>query len=227
MNGGSDARRELEALRVAFAATEERVAGGECPDPETIWRAVRRELPLAERRELVRHLRVCPSCAADWRIAIEELPKITARRRPLALWATLAAAMILAAVPVLMTWDSHRRGPDPVWRTARPSRIESLLDETLALPRDAFVLRWSAVGEDARYLVEATTPDLGELFKARELSEPECRIPEEKLSAIEDGGTILWRVEAYLPDGREESSGAFVARVSGPSAAVVDPVTGD
>src|SRR5690349_316952 len=63
--------QELERLRAAFATPDVAPNPKTCPAPETIWAAVRGELPPRELREVVEHTAVCAACAEDWRLAVE------------------------------------------------------------------------------------------------------------------------------------------------------------
>lgn len=211
---------ELEELRAAFFSSQEHTRCDSCPDPAEIWSAVHAEGTAKKRREIVRHMRSCPSCAADWRIAAQDMTRLPERRGRVALWAALAATvLVVIGLSFLGLRDSSLDVPPPVWRSPRVTGVRPLPSEGASLPRDSFLLRWEPVGEDARYLVELSTVDLTELFQSRDLIAPECLIPERALSSVEDGGTVLWRVEAQLPDGRVVSSEAFMNLVSGPSSA--------
>jgi hypothetical protein len=173
-----------------------------------------------EIRDVIDHFVACPSCAADWRAAkgweadaetpVE--PEVLVRaRRPILRWAGLAAAVLLVAV--LAAYRILSPVPsEPVYRTGSEA-IRSLVPEDEVLPRDAAVLRWTPVGEDAVYSVEVGLIDLTTLFSVREISETELRIPSEALEKVETGESIVWRVEAQLPDGRRMASGAFLHRI--------------
>lgn len=211
-----------EILRQSFAALDEtgRAEGG-CPDPERIWEAVHANLAPSAARELVGHVAACPSCAADWRIAMRSDRRSAARGLPSrravspARFALLAAAasILLAALLVTATRFGDPAGAMPVYRAGDGSTIESLLPGDLALPRGQALLRWSPLGEDALYSVEVGTLDLVPLASAHDLTESKFLIPPAALKSVADGESIVWQVEASLPDGRRIASDAFVTRV--------------
>jgi hypothetical protein len=123
----SDSEPDLERYRVALRALGETAAPrGDCPAPESLWEAVRSELPAARRREVVDHVAGCLVCAEAWRLAVEIDPDprpaaAVAGRSWLAMLfephrlVPLAAALAIAAAGVLTL-----RGPSapdgPIYR---------------------------------------------------------------------------------------------------------------
>lgn len=210
----------VEKLRSSFAARDEtRTAGGECPDTEKIWDAVGGTLGPEETRQLVDHFVACPSCATDWRMAMPAGTAAGAKvvafrpRRRIAQWAGLAAAAAVAAFAFIAVYQWITPDPyEPVYR-ATDAIIRTLVAEDVALPRKQAVLRWTPAGEDARYSVEVGKTDLTPLASAHDLKETEFVIPPEALGGLDAGTTIVWQVEALLPDGRRIVSEAFVNRV--------------
>jgi hypothetical protein len=73
--------------------------------------------------------------------------------------------------------------------------------ESSALPREAFLLRWSPAGTGARYRVLVTLADLTVLDTASGLVDAEYRIPVSALAKVPSGAAVLWRMEARLADG--------------------------
>jgi hypothetical protein len=207
-------------LRGCFAARDEtRTAPGECPDAQTIWDAAHGVLDSEETERLVDHFVVCPSCAADWRIAMSpdsqaatEEVELRARRTIVnrAAIAT-AAAILLVAVVAVYRWVAPLPS-EPVYR-ATDSVIQPLTAVDATLPRDAAVLRWTSAGDDALYSVQVGKTDLTPLASAHDLKETEFAIPPEALEGLESGEVVVWQVEALLPDGRTVVSEAFVNRV--------------
>ena len=66
----------LEPLRRAFARVPDDGPGAltpveSCPEPDTVWAAVHRELPPAEIEAIVLHTARCAPCAEEWRLARE------------------------------------------------------------------------------------------------------------------------------------------------------------
>ena len=213
----------VEKLRRAFAARDEtRRARGECPHPQRIWDAAHSQLTTAEVVGVVDHFIACPSCAADWRAAKDweadvEIPAepeaLTDARRPVARWAGLAAAAAILLVGVVAVYQFVAPVPSgPVYRSAGET-IRSLVPEDEVLSRDAAVLRWTPVAEDAVYSVEVGKIDLTTLVSARELGETEFTVPPRALESVEAGESIVWQVEAQMPDGRRIASEAFLNRI--------------
>jgi hypothetical protein len=209
-----------ERLRQAFAALDERQHVGECPEAERIWDAVHARLSADEASGVVDHIAVCPSCAADWRIAMRSDQRdvagsvVAMRPRGATLrWTAVAAAATVIMAALLVTVFRDRDAGIPGYRTGDEARIESLIPEDHVLPREAATLRWSRVGEDALYSVEVGTLELVPLASAHDLKVMEFTVPSEALRSLGAGESIVWQVEASLPDGRHVASEAFIARV--------------
>jgi len=199
---------KLDALREAFASSDAKGGGAACPTPESIWAAAHIQLPPAEREAVVAHLRDCPSCCADWKIATSdglELQRRTGTRRAL-----LAAAAMVVVALLAVVWQRPWQDEGPSFRIGDELTIESLVNDKAGLPRDAFVLRWSPVGQDARYLLEVTRTDLDRVARITDLADAEYRVPPEFLEEIADGEILAWRVEARLLDGTVVASPAFL-----------------
>jgi len=86
----------------------------------------RADLPIEERRAVIRHLRDCPSCCADWRIATEGSGR---RETTASNWVGLAAAAVIAAAMVLGIWQQPGELPAPSFRIGGEITIESLAGE--------------------------------------------------------------------------------------------------
>ena len=218
--------RSTDALRRAYAAGSEVVPDrDDCPAAEAIFDAVLGELEPEQRRAIVDHVAGCAACAADWRLAMEpsersaaELPKLLrgpwSALRPLARIALPAAAMLVAAIGLYAIYRAQQPvAPVAVYRAGEQATIRTLLDATRALPRPRALLRWSSAGEGARYSIDVTTEDLEPVASAHGLEEPEYLVPADALTRVPPGGTIAWKVEARLPDGRRVSSNGFLNRV--------------
>ena len=196
-------------LREAFATLDpDHVPGEGCPAPERIWDATHGALPPLEAREVVEHIAACSSCAADWRSVREAEGAFSGPRHAVRARWILAAAALLAGAVFLVTGPWRPRS-EPVYREEGPA-IRSLVPEDAPLPRDHAVLRWTSPGPDAVFSVEVGRPDLTPVASARDLPDPSYLLPAGALAGIEPGGTIVWRVEARLPDGRRIESPAFL-----------------
>lgn len=213
---------ELARLRRAFASLSQPApAPAACPAPEKIWEAVRGELPPAELRQIVEHMAACPACAEDWRLAIALQKPETASNvipaaerfsvgRRLRNWG-LAAAAVLALVVVGVQWIQP---PDQAGYRGDELTIQSLVEEGQALPRNQFLLRWSALETPgATYDVEVSTEDLRVIASENDLREPQLLVPAHALSGLPPGTRLLWRVNAELPEGGDVTSKTFVTTV--------------
>jgi hypothetical protein len=213
--------QQLARLRAAFAAPGPTPDPNSCPSPETLWSAVRAELPPRQMREVVEHIALCPACAEDWRLAAElnrqeeaaatvKPGKVLQGRfrqwRPLAAAAALAAGL-LVAVGLYRTGELGPR--PPIYREAQHAGIRSLLPAGQALPRQAALLRWSPVAGATSYDVQVSTEDLQTVVTARGQTAPELRIPASALSKLPPGARLLWQVDAVRPDGSHETSPTF------------------
>lgn len=212
----------LDALRRAFVAGGESSAtGSACPTAAEIWEASHAEVRPARAHDVARHVATCAACAADWHLALhsESRPAVAepARPRPSAggRWAGLAAAAaVLAGVAWLGLEGLGERETSPAFREAPGSAtIRSLVPEDHPLPRDGAVLRWSTAGEGARYTVELSSQDLTPLHTQHALAVTEFSVPRDVIERLGTAPTLVWRVEARLPDGRRVRSGAFIHRI--------------
>ena len=228
----NDPGREIDlgTLREGFAALGDEppaTAAGPCPEPATLYAAVRGELPPGEVREVVEHVSACPRCAEDWRLAMAfEEESREAEAHPAAAPAAapspsrgslrllrMAAGLVIAllAVGVWFTVGQDEVG-EPVYRDAPEPTIESALSRDV-LNRSEPVLRWRVVGGDGApagttYSIRVTE-GLTPVAEAHGLEEPSYRVPAEALANVAERATLSWRVEASYPDGGSDASRTF------------------
>ena len=214
---------ELAKLRRAFASVSQaEPVPAACPSPEQIWGAVRGELPPGEIRQIVEHTAACASCAEDWRLAValqkpegasnvvHATERFTARQR-LRNWG-LAAAAALAVAVVGIQWQQQKL-EETAYR-GEQATIQSLVEEGSPLPRNQFLLRWSAAAPGTTYDVEVSTEDLRVVASAEDLREPQLLVPASALAGLPAGTRLFWKVDADLPQGGHLSSGqTFVTTV--------------
>ena len=97
--------RKDEWLAAALkAGAEEDAARDDCPSPERIWSAVRLDLPLAERLQVIDHVVECAGCADEWRMFADRERQQTAQGgtahawtwilRPV-VWVPVTAALVI------------------------------------------------------------------------------------------------------------------------------------
>jgi len=211
----NDVELSTEELRRRFASlSEQAVPGDSCPTPEAIWDALRGEASSAQTESIVMHTAECPACAEAWRLGREFAGQSgAAAREPVRRWPGRWTILALAASLVIVAGIAIQRimwSPAPIpTRSAAELTIRSLLGESEALHRQACRLRWSEAGPQARYVVRVGGADLSMIDTSPSLDKPEYVVPEKSLEKIPPGATIVWRVEASLPDGRKMASPAF------------------
>ena len=202
-----------DRLQTAFAALDENLRAEGCPDPASIWDAVHARLNPSRIRQVIEHTAGCPSCASDWRVAMRSVTPSTAGGSRG--WPRVAAvaAILLAGFVFGVSRFGDSAPATPVYRTNIESAILSLLPPDESISRGEAVLRWSELGAGALYDVEVGTLELTPLAAARDLEGTEFVIPARALEPVADGESIVWQVEATLPDGRHVTSEAFISRL--------------
>jgi anti-sigma factor RsiW len=214
--------QELTRWRAAFTSPAvEAPAPEDCPAPETIWAAVRGELPPHELREVVDHTARCEACAEDWRLAVEvdrqgaeqvqTAPgKVIVGRfgrwRPAFAAAALAAGLLVA---VGVYREAIVPTQPPTYREGEATQVRSLLPAGQALPRQGAVLRWTPLAGAVSYDVSVSTEDLRQVASAQGRTATEYRLPEASLAGLPAGAKLLWQVEAVFPDGHRVTSPTF------------------
>lgn len=189
-----------------------------CPPPEQLWAAVRGELDATTTRQVVAHTSICGSCAEAWRLGrqlVREAPGSEAVRQPSPATSRvllrLAAGLAALGLALTLLWPTLRP-QDSVPRNGSGDSITSRLAEDAVLPRQDPELRWSGP-EEARFRLWVTTEQLQILVQAENLDTPEYRLPADLLADLPAGTTLLWQVEATLPDGTLLASPTFRARL--------------
>lgn len=223
---------DLESLRAGFAARSlesPSEPAGPCPEPGTVYDAVRGRLAPRELREVVEHVAACPRCAEEWRLAMafeeeaaaggEVAPDAhpgAARPRPPLRLVSVAASLVIALLAVGVWYTVGDGVPEqtPVFRDAGPGEIVPLTADGAPLDREDPVLRWR-LGEDGApagttYDVLVSTRDLIPVAEDYGLSEAEFRIPADALPPVGENVEIAWRVTAKFPEGGEVVSPTFV-----------------
>ena len=221
---------ELNHLRRAFASVSQPApAPDTCPAPEKIWEAARGELPPGQVEAIVDHTVACASCAEDWRLARAlqtAEPAVSTAPAPAAVvrygpwqrvrtYALAAAAALAVAVVGIQVYQAQQPDQGTAgYREGQQDAIQSRIADGAFLPRERFLLRWSApAAAGASYDVEVSTEDLRVVASAEDLRTPELQVPASALAGLPTGSRLLWKVEADLPDGRHLSSPTFVTTV--------------
>ncbi|AMY09085.1 hypothetical protein LuPra_02296 [Luteitalea pratensis] len=221
----TETRRSDERLADVFRAIEDSSAVAVSDsDRERIWLAISGELPPEERRALVDQMATTPAYAEAWRVAHEmwrasqgtaaeaaDTPVRHYPRRWTAPWVA-AAAVLLVGTTIGLVSLREQQSVDK-FRSSPGYVIESRVPDAGALPREAFRLQWAAGPEGSRYRVRVTTEDLVVLATAADLAAAEFSVAATQLSELPPGTTVLWQVDAYLPDGERVTSRTFVTHV--------------
>ena len=221
----TETRSPDERLADAFRAIEDSSAADVADsDRERIWLAVSGVLPVEERRALVELMSTNPAYADAWRVAHEMwrasqgtaaetlgTPARLHTRWWTTPWLSAAAVLLVGTTIGLVSLREQQSGDE--FRSSPAYVVESRMPDATALSRDAFRLQWAAGPEGSRYRVRVTTDDLRVLATAADLDVPEFSVPAPRLSTLPAGGTVLWQVDAYLPDGERVTSRTFVTQV--------------
>jgi hypothetical protein len=81
------------------------------------------------------------------------------------------------------------------------------------MPRDRFLLRWSAGPVGTSYDVRVIARGRPPLARGVRLTRPEFRVPAAAFDSLPSRIKILWQVTAYTPDGRVSDSATFIAEL--------------
>lgn len=205
--------RERLAERLAEAFRESPACSDAAWTHEEILHACRGELDPGRTRELV-DLAVRDAAVADaWRIA-RALERRRKERRGAwrGIYVTVAAGLLLFVALWAIPRDHDRQRPALLREGATYEITSTIGDEPL--PRDDFELQWSAGPDGARYFLEVADMDLDVLYTARQLDRNREVVPAESLAELAPGDLVLWRVEAFLEDGRHIRSATFDAELA-------------
>jgi len=214
-------QRLAEAFRAIEDAAEPAVSER---DRERIWLAVAGELPAEERRALVEQAARSAAYAEAWRVAHEmwraAQGEVGATTDPTAsprAWRWTAQSLAAAAVLIVGTTiglvslrDQHAVEQ---FRSSPGYVVQSRVPDDGALPREAFRLQWAPGPDGSRYRIRVTAEDLAVLAFAADLDAPEFLVAAPLLAHLPAGATVLWQVDAYLPDGDRVTSRTFVTHV--------------
>jgi hypothetical protein len=198
----------------------------DCIAHELLVEAAAGDADRSTRREIAAHLGKCSSCAQEYRLmratrafAEEASPprpraltiRVPLWRRPVVWAAAAAAAVAVLILPVALRDPGGPRAP--VLREEEAAVPRSLVANAEGLPRDRFVLRWSAAPLGSRYSVVVSARDLTPLYEQSGLTKAEVVVPAADLASVRPGDEIIWMVTTLLPDGRRLSSPAFSVRL--------------
>jgi len=217
----SDPTDDPDRLKALFAAPlPDGSETPDCPPPDRLWQARAGLLSAAARRDIVDHMSACPACAEAWRVAgdLGAEPSPAGDVRPSRYWpqSLAIAAVVLFAVALFILKapaDLSFRPPGDTARSGGEIPIRALTPEDRPLPRTDCLLAWTAGPEGTVYEVTVATADLKIVARGRGLKEARFQVPEAALRDLPSGQSLIWKVEAQLPDGGRVGSPAFFARL--------------
>jgi hypothetical protein len=211
---------DFETLTRAFAArSSSREVLNECPNPELLFEAASGALEREQCLRIVDHVSQCGECSQAWRVAMELGARPTVKiqagtwtARALALPRFAMAASLILAVGIAAYVSMPRHEPVPQYRdVASPLAPRSLVASKL--PRDRFLLRWSAGPQGSTYTVRLSTADLVPLLLKQDLTTAELLVPPKVLAGVASGDPLLWQVEVRLPNGQRVESNTYAVTV--------------
>lgn len=137
-------------------------------------------------------------------------------------WPLLAAAASMAiATGLFWVISQDQEGPTPGPGGEAPFReapqretpgpetpLDSRLEDGVAQPRNSLRLEWTPVA-GARYDVVLMDEGLEIVAEGRFLEQPNYPVSPDALAKTPSGDTLIWQVEAILPDGRRLASPAY------------------
>ena len=211
-----------EDLAARFRATIPAVSPEHCPPADALWELARGEAPADRIEELVQHTMDCRDCAAGLGLARElweagrrpaavETAPIRPRPRRWGMRAIPLAAAAAVAATILIWRGPGGRSPEAVfYERGSPTERRFLATGPKGpQPRDGVILRWSSYPGALRYRVTIADSSLHVFFERIVSGETELHIPPSTFEKQPLGARLVWRVEAFLPDGRTEGSEAF------------------
>ena len=207
---------ELERLRAALASLAPESDSATTVDTGRIFDALHGKLSAAERAAIVDATVDDSDAAEAWRLAVELAPPRaaaveSARGLPWT-WIGIAAVLVLATGAGWLQFALRQEGQPPIYRSVDTRSIASLLPADVPLPRQAPVLRWTAI-EGARYRIRVLTEGLDPLDEATGLTIAEYTLPPLVVSRLPPGSLVLWQVEADVPGEASVVSPTFSSRL--------------
>jgi hypothetical protein len=220
VTGPDDTRDLAEAFR---GLSHDAAYTEACPDADAIWDAAVGDASAEQTARIIDHTSTCGACAEAWRLAravddgADELGAARSRKAHASRRSWIAGAVAISAAAAVLVFALARRGGDetgdPVIHRGVDSAIEALIADDTALETDAFELSWKSVGDRVAYDVVVTTEQLTIVDRADGLTVTTYTVPAAKLTGIEPGARLFWRVHATLPDGRRVTSAMFAVRL--------------
>lgn len=175
-------------------------------------------LAAADRDQVIDHLTACSDCAVLVKTLREQhsaLAEVASRRAPPA-WGLRAAAVLVGAallVGALLIMQSPRERAPVLRSEPETSGLTALVEDDVSLPRDRFVLRWSAPPEARTFTVTLLTTGLAVVHRATGIEAHQYQIPAGALAKIGPGTRLLWTVETVTTSGQRLISTAAAVQI--------------
>lgn len=199
---------------------------GPCPSGDELAGLAVGALAVAERERLADHVVGCAACAqglCDLMQLHGQAERLRARApgppRSGWSWAPIgvAAALIVAALAVDVAYRPtapEAEGLPAPTRAGTGGRIEARAPGAVPA-RSPVVLRWELVPPTPGAKFDLTVSDerLEALGGAEGLGAAEFAVPAAWLERVPAGSTVLWRVDAILPDGARVRGETFTLRL--------------
>ena len=222
----TETRSPDERLADAFRAIEDSSeAAVPDSDRDRIWLAVSGVLPAEERRALVERMATSPAYAEAWRVAHEmwqasqgtaaetarhSRPRRTrdaGRRRGCAAAAVLLVGTTIGLVSLREQQSGDQFRSSPGMSCSRACQTPARCHVTRSGCNGQPGRRAHATGSVSRRTISWCSP-LPPISPSRS-----SLVAAPLLSALPAGATVLWQVDAYLPDGERVTSRTFVTHV--------------
>jgi hypothetical protein len=226
---------QIKKIYEDMASSGALAAAGSCPEPETIVRCVRSELPRKQRSEVLDHISRCASCAREAKLLldtsagedrlVQEIKKtgwpardpraegqeswlVRLSRNPVA----AAAAVIVAAAALF--WTFFLRPSRINVRRGSASSVSLLAPANASLSKTELKFTWREVANARAYVLEVFDASLDLLWRSEPLSAPEALPPAEVRLKLKPGEEYHWMVTASLPGGSRVKSGLERFRIA-------------
>lgn len=231
--------KQLNRQRIVRASREQ----SECPGDDLLFRAAAKELNQQERQRVINHLRTCPNCVREYRIAhstkrwaatvAHQMPQTpgSGRRGGLtdllgAFWqrilptarlrtAAVAAAVVVAIGVSLIIWRVMRPGDRPVPIERGGSNLVMKVEPTdkAMLEEAPRQLEWSKVESADSYQVVIYDFQLTPIWESGQMTGTSVEIQESLRAGFARGRAIYWRI--FISSGiQRRQSALFEFRIA-------------
>ena len=188
--------------------------------PSQVAAMLDRRLDPEEHREAVAHLSTCLECRHELAEMQHAFEALGTERRPRRRWNTIvagiAAAVVMAAVPVLLLRRASSPSPFVATRAGNVSAVDAIAPIDVIAPAEGadiaakLQLIWHATERGASYVVTVQDTS-GAVLWSPSLIDTSATIPSSV--RLVSGHRYFWSVEARLADGVSTATSVHVFRV--------------